>query len=207
MKLATKRWAEHRARDACVRAIGLVMASALSLSACVFHQGYPASWGPRAEGCPNVSGLYLDAGERWGASVPFPFREPTVTTRSLSGLLSGAGEYGKPFKVELIQREGGQLHVRLHVDDHTGSQYRVTYRCTAEAVEVELPPRWVRQSLGIVRASGSLHLTTAAEGDLIGNLDYRTYGMVLFLPIIASGNAWYRFKRAAQDSEAPFPPS
>ncbi len=205
MRLRTRIWADHRARD-CVRTIGLAMVSAVSLSGCVFHQGYPASWGPQTAGCPNISGVYLDAGERWGASVPFPFRAPTVETRSLSGLLSGAGEYGKPFKVELIQQEGGQLRVRLHVDDTTGSQYRVTYHCTAEAVEVQFPPRWVRQSLGVVRASGSLDFTTTADGDLIGNLDYRTYGTVLFLPIIARGNAWYRFKRASQNSEPPFPP-
>ena len=195
--------AQQRMRGSHIRTIGVTLASALALSACVFRQGYPVSWGTLAEGCPDISGVYWDAGERWGASLPVPFRAPTIVTRSLSALLSGAGEYGKPFKVELTQRETGELRVQLWVDDTTGSQYGVTYRCTPQALEVQLPPRWVRASLGLVRASGSLYLTTGVGGDLIGNLNYHTYGTLLFVPIIASGNTWYRFKRVPDVKTQP----
>jgi len=177
-------------------AVTAVLASAFSLSACVFYQSYPSSWVARGEGCSDISGVYSDAGERSARGLPFPFSGTVIVTRSLSGLLSGRGEYGKPFNVELTQQEGDKLRVRLWVDDTVGSQYRVGYRCTPSGIELRLPARWMTQGLGVVRASGSLYLATGANGDLIGNLKYRTFGVALIVPIIASGNAWYRFTRA-----------
>jgi hypothetical protein len=99
--------------------------------------------------------------------------------------------------VELTQQEGDKLRVRLWVDDTVGSQFRVGYRCTPSGIEVRLPARWMTtQGLGVVRASGSLYLATSADGDLIGNVKYRTFGVAFIVPIIAGGNAWYRFTRA-----------
>jgi len=120
-----------------------------------------------------------------------------TTTRSLSGLLAGTpSEYVKPFKVELIQDAGGELRARLLVDDATvGAQYRVSGRCSPSGVEVQLPPRWITQGLGVVRAWASLHFAVNSDGDLIGNLVYRAYGVILIVPVIATGNAWYRFTR------------
>lgn len=119
-----------------------------------------------------------------------------VAIRSLSGLLSGTGEYGKPFNVELTQQEGDKLRVRLWVDGTVGAQYRVGYRCAPSGVEVRLPARWMTQRLGVVRATGSASFTTDPDGNLIANLKYHRYGVVLIVPIVGRGNAWYRFIRA-----------
>jgi hypothetical protein len=179
------------------RTVSGVLVSALSLTACVFHQSYPSSWTPRSEGCEDVAGIYSDAGERWARSVPFPFTGTVVATRSLSGLLLGAGEYGKPFRVQLTQRDRHTLELRLWVDDNVGSQYSLQYRCTPQGVEVRLPARWVTQGLAVVRTWGPLYLTKDTDGDLIAKAEYHAYGAILILPIVAKGDNWYRFKHIA----------
>jgi len=177
-------------------AVTTALACGLTLSACVFHQPYPSPWVARGEGCPDISGLYFDTGDRWARSLPFPFVGMGVRITSLSGLLSGTGEQGKPFNVELTQQDGDTIRVRLYVDDIVGAQYRVGYRCTPQGVEVQLPPRWVAQGLGVLRASAAVYFSTDADGNLIGNLKYHAHGVVLIIPIVGRGNAWYRFLRA-----------
>jgi len=182
------------------RTVSGVLASALWLTACVFHQSYPSPWAARSEGCEDVAGIYLDAGERWAQSVPFPFTGTVVTTRSLSGLLLGAGEYGKPFRVQLTQRDPHTLELRLWVDDNVGSHYSLQYRCTPQGVEVRLPARWVTQGLAVVRTWRLLYLTKDTDGDLIAKAEYHAYGAVLILPVVGKGDNWYRFKHVAVSS-------
>jgi hypothetical protein len=139
--------------------------------------------------------MYLDAGERWAHNFPFQLTG-TAVTRSLSGLLLGAGEYGKPFSVQLTHRDPHTLDVRLWVDDNVGSQYSLPCRCTPQGVEIQLPPRWVTRELAVVRRWGPLYLTSDTDGNLIAKAEYHAYGAILILPVVGRGDNWYRFQRA-----------
>ncbi len=187
------------------RTAAVCLVWAVTLSACVFHQGYPPSWPARLGEC-DVAGIYADAGERWAESVPFPFKATVVSTRSLSGLLRGMGEYGKPFRVQLQPHDERTLDVHLHVDGDVGTPFSVPYGCTSDGMELAMPARWLRHGLSIVRVWGQLHLTKDAGGDLIGSLHYDTYGLIFIVPIVGGGNTWYRFRRAGhapQSADAP----
>ncbi len=182
-------------RTAYVPTVGVVLASALSLPACVFHQPYPSAWAPRGAGCQDISGIYLDAGERRAQSVPYPVTGTVVATRSLSALLLGTGGHGMPFRVQLTARGEHALDFRIWVDDSVGAQSSVECRCTPEGVEVKMPTQWMMQGLAVVRTWGALYLTKDPEGNLIGNLKYKTYGIILVVPIVGTGNPWYRFRQ------------
>jgi hypothetical protein len=142
----------------------------------------------------------LDAGERWAQNFPFPFTGTVVATRSLSGLLLGAGEYGKPFRVQLTQRGPHAIELQLWVDDNVGSQYRLQSRCTSQGVEVQLPATWVTRGLAVVRRWGPLYLTKDTDGDLIVKAEYHAYGVILILPVAGKAENWYRFQHAAVSS-------
>jgi hypothetical protein len=184
-------------KTASVRAIGVLLAFTLSLPACVFHQTYPSAWAPRVASCEDISGIYSDAGERWAQRTPYPVTETVVATRSLSALLLGTGGHGKTFRVQLAQRGAHTLDFRIWVDDSVGAQYSTECRCTPQGVEVTMPAQWMMQGLAAVRTWGTLYLTKDTDGNLIGNLQYRTYGIILIVPIVSAGNPWYRFRQEA----------
>lgn len=169
-------------------------AFAVVLNSCVFHQGYPQGWGVRSAGCPEINGVYWDAGERWGKRVPFPFEGTDVAMRSLSALLRGEGEPGHAFAVSVDQPDDRTLLAGVWGDAEGASPHAVHYRCTSRGLRVKLGPRWVVQGLSAVRAHGRLYITKDAEGNLIGNIRYQAYGFIFIVPIIAAGDAWYRFK-------------
>ncbi len=191
----------------CGRSAGVCLACALILSACVFHQRYPPSWPHPVRDC-DIAGVYADAGERWAESVPFPFGATVVSTRSLSALLRGTGESGKPFNVELQRHDERTLDVGIRVDGGADTHFNVQYGCTSDGIELQLPPRWLRTGLSIVRTWGRLQLTKDTGGDLIGSLQYDTYGLVFIVPILGRGNTWYRFPRTDRLPPQPSgPPS
>ena len=63
-------------------------------------------------------------------------------------------------------------------------------RCDAK---ISVPPRWVSQQLGVLRAWGDVYLWKNGDGDLTAKVTYYTYGVVLIVPIIGGGDLWYRF--------------
>ncbi len=60
-----------------------------------------------------------------------------------------------------------------------------------------MPGQWLLQGVAAVRTWGALYLTKDTDGNLIGNLQYQTYGVILIVPIAGGGNPWYRFKQEA----------
>ncbi len=166
---------------------------AVLLNGCVFHQPYPKAWGVRSAGCPEIAGVYWDAGERWGERVPFPFHGTDVTMRSLSALLRGEGEPGHPFVVRLDRPDERTLRVAASGAQDT-SPHTLPYRCTSRGLRVTLGPRWIIQGLSAVRTHGRLYLTKDADGNLIGNIRYQAYGVIFIVPMVAAGDVWYRFK-------------
>lgn len=167
------------------------MLLAVNTGACAFHQPYPARWGQRLAGC-EVSGTYADLGERIAEELPFPYHQTVVTPRSLTGLLLRSDAPSPSFVVEL-SRPQGALDARLWVEGSPGGHYRLPAACEPDGLVVELRPAWRTATAAAVRYWGELHLSRDAEGNLIGRLAFRYYGVFFLLPIAGNGTIWYRF--------------
>lgn len=171
----------------------MLLAGALAWTGCVFRQTYPPTWPPRSADCLDVSGVYANVGERWGSSVPFPFGRTVVETGHLCALLLDTSQCANATQVRLSPGDASTLDVWVSADDLPATQRSVPYSCTPRGAKISVPPRWVSQQLGVLRAWGDVYLSKNTDGDLTAKVIYYTYGVVLVVPIIGGGDLWYRF--------------
>lgn len=159
----------------------------LSMCGCIFHQQYPADWAPLvtiSNGCPNISGTYVD--------------RPAYRIPSLSNILIekwvGWGKLDKATHVEIIN-SNNDLKITAWNDDvliASKTYKKDDYTCSDDGIQINMVEATAENVVGVYW--GKIILRKAVDNSLVIRSEGGFAGLgLLIIPLVGHSIEYYGY--------------
>lgn len=181
-------------------------------ASCASHQTIPKSWklpeSAQGEKCPDISGRYMHLGEAINGKSRIYLQNQWFFGDYEEKYSVPPGKWMDIRQVLIRQAEANQLEIVAMSDSGTIEGKRILKK---ESGEFSCQDGWIRVNgiTGFATSGGGEHTNhivsfAKTDGYLIEKDEYKSFGMILIIPLVQSGTRWYRFSHVeSRVDEAP----
>lgn len=169
-----------------------ILCCSLFLSACSFHNSYPANWAPlqlsSSIECPNIAGTYINKGE--GDN---PKYEPELSWH----LFRNSAPWKEATHISFEQNDNKLLNITLWNEEKRIFNKQLNNTSNEFICEEGLLKIKTREYLnreGVLGTEWSVLGLVRSENYLVVKNESGAIGMMFIVPVAGSGTNWYRFK-------------